>query len=61
MTASAAFTALPDLIQAKIWAWSDPQRPLSKRKKDELDLVRVIEKFPEITSLLPDEIRGQLG
>jgi hypothetical protein len=25
--------SLPDLVQAKIWAWSDPQHRLSKRKK----------------------------
>jgi len=33
--------ALADLVQAKVWAWSDPERRLSKRKKDELDLIRV--------------------
>jgi len=25
--------ALADLVQAKVWSWSDPQRRLSKRKK----------------------------
>lgn len=53
--------ALPDLVQAKIWAWSDPQRRLSKRKKDELDLIRIAEKFPEHIATLPPAIRAQLG
>jgi hypothetical protein len=52
---------LADLVQAKIWAWSDPQRRLSKRKKDELDLIRVAEKYPEFAARLPDAIRRQLG
>ena len=52
---------LADLVQAKIWAWSDPQRRLSKRKKDELDLIRVAEKYPQYIPHLPELIRGQLG
>ena len=52
--------ALPDLVQAKTWAWSDPQRRLSKRKKDELDLVRIAEKFPEFLPALPEAIRRQM-
>ena len=52
--------SLADLIQGKIWAWSDPERRLSKRKKDELDLIRIAEKFPEFTSQLPTAIRQQL-
>lgn len=53
--------ALPDLVQAKIWAWSDPQRQLSKRKKDELDLIRIAEAFPQFLSQLPEAIRRQLS
>ena len=53
--------ALPDLVQAKIWAWGDPQRRLSKRKKDELDLIRIAEKYPQFIPRLPAELRAQLG
>ena len=53
--------SLPDLVQAKIWAWSDPQRRLSKRKKDELDLIRIAEKYPRFISQLPEAIRQQLA
>jgi len=52
--------ALPDLILGKIWAWSDPTRRLSKHKKDELDLIRIGEKYPEIRDLLPDEVAKQI-
>lgn len=52
--------SLPDLIQAKTWAWSDPKRRLSKRKKDELDLIRIGESFPNFLEQLPEGIRKQL-
>ncbi len=52
--------ALPDLIQGKVWAWADPTRGLSKHKKDELDLVRIGEKYPELQTLLPPAIAGQI-
>ena len=53
--------ALADLVQAKIWAWSDPQRQLSKRKEDELDLIRIAEAFPQFLSQMPEAIRRQLS
>jgi hypothetical protein len=52
--------SLSDLVQAKIWAWSDPQRRLSKRKKDELDLIRIAEKYSQFISRLPELIRRQI-
>lgn len=52
--------SLSDLIQGKIWAWSDPHRPLSKHMKDELDLVRIGEKFPALRNLLPDSIQARI-
>ena len=48
--------SLPDIIQGKIWAWTDPTRRLSKQMKDELDLVRIGEKFRELRTLLPESI-----
>lgn len=53
--------ALADLVQAKVWAWFDPKRGLSRRKKDELDLIRVAEKYPQFIPQLPEAIRCQLG
>jgi len=51
---------LKDIIQGKMWAWSDQQRRLSKRKKDELDLIRIGEVFPELQEQMPREIISQL-
>lgn len=53
--------SLPDLIQGKVWAWSDPARRLSKQMKDELDLVRIGETYPELRSLLPEQIAQRIG
>ena len=48
-----------DVTQAKLWAYGEPHR-LSKRKKDELDLIRLAEAYPELKSLYPSELREQL-
>jgi hypothetical protein len=49
-----------DVTQGKLWAYGDPHRRLSKRKKDELDLIRLAEAYPELKSLYPRELREQL-
>ena len=51
---------LEDIIRGKVWAWQDATRRLSKRKKDELDLIRIGEAYPQLRSLLPRQIVGQL-
>jgi hypothetical protein len=51
---------LADVAQGKLWAYSDPQRRLSKRKKDELDLIRLAETYPELKAHYPRELRDQL-
>ena len=51
---------LKDVVQGKIWTWSDCERRLSKRKKDELDLIRIGEVYPGLHELLPKEIAEQL-
>ena len=52
---------LEDITRGKLWAYSDPRRRLSKRKKDELDLIRLAEAHPELTAQYPVELREQLG
>ncbi len=52
--------SLENIIRGKVWAWSDPKRRLSKRKKDELDLIRIAEKYPELRQMMPPEITVQL-
>jgi hypothetical protein len=49
--------SLQDVVQGKIWAWSDASRRATKRKKDELDLMRILETYPETRSMMPEEIR----
>ncbi len=52
--------SLANVVRGKIWAWSDERRRLSKRKKDELDLIRILEAYPDCRDLMPAEIRRQL-
>ena len=51
---------LEDVTQGKLWAYGDPRRRLSKRKKDELDLIRLAEAYPQLKSLYPSELQDQI-
>ena len=53
--------SLEDVIQGKIWAWKDSARRVSKRKKDELDLLRIGEGYPQMREKLPNEIVDLIG
>ena len=46
-----------DVLQGKIWAYSDEQRRKSKRQKDLADIIRLIETYPHLVDQLPDPIR----
>ena len=52
--------SLANVVRGKIWAWSDERRRFSKRKKDELDLIRILEAYPELRETMPQEIKDQL-
>ena len=52
--------SLANIVRGKIWVWSDEKRRLSKRKKDELDLIRISEAYPDFRDLMPEEIRRQI-
>jgi hypothetical protein len=52
--------SLTNVVRGKVWAWSDSGRRLSKRKKDELDLIRILETYPEARDLMPAEIVSQI-
>jgi hypothetical protein len=52
--------SLADVVRGKIWAWSDEKRRPTKRKKDELDLMRILEAYPETRAVMPDEIGKQV-
>ena len=49
-----------DVLQGKIWAYSDKQQRKSKRQKDLADIFRLIEAYPALTEQLPDSIQAQI-
>lgn len=52
--------SLEDVLQGKIWAAQDPSRPSSKRRKDLLDIERVLEAYPGLRALVPSDILQML-
>jgi hypothetical protein len=51
---------LENVVLGKVWAWNDQSRRASKRKKDELDLLRIAEAYPKLRQKVPAEIVQQL-
>jgi len=56
----ALVASLADVVRGKIWAWRDQNRRATKRKKDELDLMRILEAYPETRPSMPEEIKQQV-
>ena len=52
--------AIKDVLQGKIWAYSDEERRMSKRQKDLADILRLIESFPDLMNQLPDAMRKKI-
>jgi len=50
---------LEDVLDGKIWAASDPGRRSSKRRKDLLDIERLVEAYPRLRAQVPPEILKQ--
>ncbi len=50
--------ALEDVLQGKIWAYSDEQRRRSKRQKDLADIFRLVEAYPHLRNALPNSIKA---
>jgi hypothetical protein len=50
--------SLTNIVRGKIW--SDEGRRPTKRKKDELDLMRILEAYPEMREMMPREIDEQV-
>ena len=53
--------AIEDVLQGKVWAAQDPDRRSSKRRKDLLDIERLIESFPHLQARVPAGIMKQLA
>jgi hypothetical protein len=52
--------SLPDTLNGKIRAWSDPTRRQSKRIKDLADIVRLVEEHPHLWDVLTDGLKQQV-
>ncbi len=52
--------AIEDLLQGKIWAVQDATRRGSKRQKDLADIARVVERYPDLRSMVPADILARL-
>jgi hypothetical protein len=51
---------IEDVLQGKVWAYSDKTRRKSKRQKDLADIFRIIEKFPQLETSLPKNLREEM-
>jgi hypothetical protein len=56
----APVAAAEDVLQGKIWAVQDAARRSSKRRKDLLDIERLLEARPDLRRLLPPKVRALL-
>jgi len=53
--------SLEDVLQGKVWAASDATRRPTKRRKDMLDIARIIEAHPELRCRVPNELLDRLA
>jgi hypothetical protein len=53
--------SLQDTLAGKIAAWQDRTRRPSKRQKDLLDLMRLVESHPDLRTVLPPDLAATLG
>lgn len=49
-----------DVLQGKIWAYLDPERRKTKRRKDLLDIERLLDSYPSLRQQVPPEILQQI-
>jgi hypothetical protein len=52
--------SLSDTLRGKILAWQDPERRASKRQKDLLDIMRLVEAHPKLRKLLPADLAKKI-
>jgi hypothetical protein len=48
--------SVEDVLQGKVWAYSDEKHRMSKRQKDLADILRLIEAYPSLEQNLPSAI-----
>jgi len=52
--------AMEDVLQGKLWAYQDVTRRRSKRQKDLADIMRLVESYAFLQSLLPAAIQKEV-
>ena len=52
--------SLEDVLRGKIWAVQDVERRSSKRQKDLADIARIIESYPNLRGIVPDDVLARL-
>lgn len=52
--------SLKDTLHGKILAWQDPERRASKRQKDLLDIMRLVDAHPKLRKLLPGDLAKKI-
>jgi hypothetical protein len=52
--------SLRDTLAGKVVAWGDQDRRASKRQKDLLDIMRLIESHPELKEVLPAALLARI-
>jgi len=53
--------SLEDTLRGKILAWQDPERRASKRQKDLLDIMRLVEAHPKLREMLPADLARKIN
>jgi len=53
--------SVDDVLSGKVWAAQDPERRASKRRKDLLDIERLIEAHPQLRTQVPEDLLTRLG
>jgi hypothetical protein len=53
--------SIEDVLQGKTWAASDPNRRGTKRRKDLLDIERILDANPDLRTRVPGDILRELG
>lgn len=51
---------IDDILQGKLWAARDVTRPPSKRRKDLLDIERILDAYPALREQVPADVLDRL-
>jgi hypothetical protein len=51
---------IDDILRGKIWAVEDETRRVSKRQKDLADIARILERYPDLRSIVPADVLARL-